>query len=196
MINATLDATISALRRYEPDGHAETNANANKTIGKIITISTRSKLISITVVKDSDIQQLLPKLFSIVHYNRGDVLRIVQADESIKILFDEKNFEEIEQIIPREKIKETDKNLAEINIHQYPDAKYTPGVIAIISNDLAMNNINIIDTVSCFPEMIWIVEEKDLLNAYDVIYRSWQEFRKRYHINEKPLTKPKPISHT
>lgn len=186
-IKATIDATISALRRYEPDGHEKFYMNAYKTIGKIITISTRSKLVSISVIKDSEIQQMLSQLFSIIHYNRGEVLRIVQADESINIIFDEKNYESIEQILPHDKMKVIDKNLAEINVHQHPDTKYTPGIMAIISNDLAMNNINIIGTISCFPEWIWIVEEKDLLNAYDVIHRLWQEFRKRYNINEKNL---------
>jgi hypothetical protein len=38
-----------------------------------------------------------------------------------------------------------------------------------------MNNINIIETVSCFPEWIWIVEEKDLLTTYKVIYQLWRE---------------------
>jgi len=188
-INATLDAVISALRRYDPNGHSEIYANAHRVIGKIITISTRSKLMSISVTKDSDIQQILPQMFTIIHYNRGDVLRIVQADESIKILIDEKNLEKVEQIIPTHKIIGMDKNLAEINVHQHPDTKYTPGVMATISNDLAMNNINVIETISCFPEWIWIIEEKDLLIAYSVIYRLWQEFRKRYFLNKSNVKK-------
>jgi aspartokinase len=174
-VDGTIDAVISALRRYEPDGHEEIYANAQKIIGKIISISTRSKIISISLVKDSKIQQLLPQLFSIIHYNRGDVLRIAQADESIKILIDGRNLEKIQKLIPKELIKGVEKNLAEINVHQHPDTIYTPGVIAIISNDLAMNNINIIETVSCFPEWIWIVEEKDLLTTYKVIYQLWRE---------------------
>ena len=87
-IDATLDGVSSAIRRYKLDHYDEIFTMANKIVS-LGEISTRGKLANIAVIKDAEIQQILPQLFSIIHYNRGDVLRIIQADEAIKILVNE-----------------------------------------------------------------------------------------------------------
>ena len=104
-------------------------------------LSTKSRLANIAVIKDSEIQELLPKLFSIIQFNRGDVLRIIQADEAIKILVNEKNLEKVKDLLPKNKIIKVDQNLAELNIHLHPDAIKTPGLTAAISTELAMDSI-------------------------------------------------------
>ena len=116
-------------------------------------------------------QNLLPELFSMIYYNRGDVLRIIQADESMKILVDEKNLEKIQKLFPEKKIIKIDKNLGEINMHLHPEAVNTPGIAGIITNELALNGINIMEIISCVPEMLFFVDEKDILSAHQVLYR-------------------------
>lgn len=181
-INGTIDSVISALRRYESKENKELYKKAVKIFEKTITISTRSKLVRILIIKEDKIQQILPQIFSIVNYAQGDVLRITQADKSLCLIFDQKNFENILKLIPKKFIKAVDKNLAEINLYLHPDTKHTPGITAILSNDLAMNHINIIGTISCNPEWIWIVEEKDLIKTYNVFYQLWQN--SKIHNNE------------
>jgi len=176
-LSATLDAVISAIRRYNLKKYDEIFKNANKIISQTA-ISTKSKLANIAVIKDEEIQNLLPKLFSIIHYNRGDVLRIIQSDESIKILVDEKNLEKVKSIFPKIKIIKIDKNLAEINMHLHPEAVNTQGIIAVSSNELAMNSINVMETMSCVPEMLWFVKEKDILHAYNVLYNLCESYNK------------------
>ena len=168
-LDTTVDAVISAIRRYDLESTISIFEKAHKVISKRIGLSTKSPLANISLIKDNEIQKLLPQLFSLIHYNQGDVLRIIHADESIKVLVDEKNLEKVTKIFPENKIIRIDKNLAEINIHQHPDARATPGVIAVISNELAMNKINILENMSCFPEWLWFVEEKDLLKTYSIL---------------------------
>ena len=45
-----------------------------------------------------------------------------------------------------------------------------PGIAARLLNEVAMNNINIIENISCFPEMIFIFEEKQMPKAYNVLH--------------------------
>ena len=94
-----------------------------------------------------------------------------QADEAIKILVNEKNLETVQALFPNKKIIKIDKNLAEINMHFHPEAVNTPGIIAVISNELAVNGVNVMETMSCVPEMLWFVKDKDLLKAYNVFYQ-------------------------
>jgi aspartokinase len=168
--DGTLDAVNSAIRRYKFDRYDEIFDTANEIVS-FGELSTRSKLANIAVIKDAEIQELLPKIFSIIQYNRGDVLRIIQADEAIKILVNEKNLEKVKNLFPKKKIIKIDRNLAEINMHLHPEAVKTPGIIAVISNELAMNGINVMETMSCVPEMLWFVKEKDVLKAHNVMFQ-------------------------
>lgn len=169
-IDATIDAVLSALRRYKIEKFTDLFHKSSKILRQA-TISTKSKLANVALIKDAEVQNLLPKLFSIIYYNRGDVLRIIQADESMKILVDEKNLEKIQKLFPEKKIIKIDKNLGEINMHLHPEAVNTPGIASIITNELAFNGINIMEIISCVPEMLFFVDEKDILSAHQVLYR-------------------------
>jgi aspartokinase len=141
-------------------------------------LSTRSNLANVALSKDTEIQKLIPEFFTIIQYDRGDVLRIIQADESIKVLINEKNLKKIIKVLPEEKILSIDENLAEINLHLTNKAKYTPGVLALITNELALNGVSIVEVLSCFPELLWFVYQKDLLKAYNILYQLCQSNKK------------------
>jgi len=169
-INATLDAVSSAIRRYKSDPYNDIYNRANNVIS-LGGISTKSKLANISLIKDTEVEEILPKLFSVIQFHRGDVLRIIQADEAIKILVNEKNLDTVKKLFPEKKVIKIDRNLAEINMHLHPEAVKTPGIIAVISNELAINGVNVMETMSCVPEMLFFVEEKDILKAYNVFYQ-------------------------
>jgi len=170
-IDATIDAVISAIRRYELNQYEELFTTAQNMIIQTVNLSTRSQLAGISLIKDTDTQKILPKLFNIIQYVRGDVLRIIQANESIKILIDEKNMENVLDLFSKDKIVTIDKELAEINMHIHPKMQITLGVLATITNELTINGINIVDAITCSPEMLWFVKEEDLLKAYNVLYQ-------------------------
>ena len=173
-INATLDAVISAIRRYEIDEHDKIFVVANEMLSKTINLSTRSGLVELSLVKESEIQRLLPDLFGVIHYARGNILRVIQASETLRLLIDEKNLEDVQAVFPKDKILTVNKQLAEINMYIHPEMQVTPGVLAVITNELAINGINIREVMTCSPEILWFVREKDLLNAYNVLYQLCQ----------------------
>lgn len=170
-MDTTLDAVISAIRRYELGRQDDIFITARKLIGQTINLSTRSGLAEISLIKDDDVQRLLPELFDIIDYARGEVLRIIQATRSIKILIDEKNLENTTDLFPKDKILKIDRNLAEINIHMHQKMLNTRGILAVMANELAINSINIIEIMSCIPEMLLFVKEEDILKAYQVLYQ-------------------------
>ena len=169
-MDATLDAVISAIRRYEIDRQEDLFGKARKVIRETFTLSTRSGLIEISLVKDDDVQRILPELFEIIDYARGEVLRVIQATECIKLLADEKNLEKVSNVFPKEKILRIEKNIAEINMHMHPNGAATRGILAVITNELAINGISIFEIMSCLPEMLLFVKEEDILKSYQVLY--------------------------
>ncbi len=170
-VDATLDAVSSAIRRYEIDKYADIFTTAHKLLHQTINLSTKSNLAEISLSKDAEVQHILPKLFEIISYVRGDVLRVMQANESIRLLIDEKNLEKVIALFPKDKIITKEKNLAEINIYIHPQMQKTPGILATIANELAINKINIVEFVTCPPEMLCFVKKEDLLRASDILYQ-------------------------
>ena len=65
-------------------------------------------------------------------------------------------------------------NLCEINMHLHPEAVNTPGIITTASTELAMNGINVMETMSCVPEMLWFVKEKDIVKAHQILHQLCQ----------------------
>lgn len=170
-MDATLDAVISAIRRYELEKQEDISVVARKLMSQTINLSTRSGLVKISLVKDDDVQRSLPKLYENINHSRGEILRVIQATASIKILIDEKNREDIIDLFPKDKILKITKNIAEINIHMHPKMETTYGILGTITNELAINGINIVEMMSCFPEMLLFVKEEDILKAYQVLYQ-------------------------
>lgn len=169
-MDTTLDAVISAIRRYEFGRQDDIFTNAREGLGKTVNLSTRSGLIEMSLVKDEDVQRVLPELFDIIDYARGEVLRVIQATEAIKILVDEKNLENVTELFQKDKILNIDRNIAEINMHMHPKMGATRGVLAVVGSELAINDVNVLEIMSCLPEMLLFVKEKDILKAYQVLY--------------------------
>ena len=133
-------------------------------------ISTRSHFVNIALIKGREAQEAISELFSIINFERGEALRIVQGEESIKIIIDEKNLEKSLKVIPKKIIIKMQEDLAEINIHLHDDAVKTPGIVLVLTTELMLNNVNVHEIMSCVPEMLIFVEEKDLLKAYQVLF--------------------------
>ena len=176
-MDTTLDAVISAIRRYETGGLDDQFTIARHIIDRTVTISTRSGLVEVSLIKNDDIQRSLPALFDIIDHNRGEILRIIQATETIKLIIDEKNLEDISSIFSKNGILKTEKYVAEINMHMHPKMVKTRGILAVISNEMTINGINIIEILSCIPELLIFVKEEDVLKAYQVLYKLCRNHR-------------------
>ena len=173
-VKGTLDAVISAIRRYQLTNFNDLFSSASILLTKTISISTKNNLAEISLLKDADVQRTLPKVFGIISYVRGDVLRIIQANESIRLLIDEKNMERVLALFPKDKVMTKEKGLAEINVYIHPQMQKTPGILAVITNELALHEINIVEILTCPPEMLVIVQKGDFQNASDVIHHLCQ----------------------
>jgi aspartokinase len=50
----------------------------------------------------------------------------------------------------------------------------TPGILAMIANELAINTINIVEVMTCPPEMLFFVKKEDFQKASNVIHQLCQ----------------------
>jgi len=178
-INATIDAVIGAIRRYELKQTDDIFENASRLFDHTINISTKNNLAEVSLIKDTEVQKFLPELFNIINYVRGDVLRIMQANDSVTLLFDDKNLKNVLALFPKNKIINTEKNLSEINIRIHPKMQTTPGILAVIANELAINGINIVELMTCPPELLCVIKKEDLIKSNSILFKLCESTEKK-----------------
>ncbi|MBI2665136.1 hypothetical protein HYX12_00775 [Candidatus Woesearchaeota archaeon] len=172
----TTDAVISAIRRYEEEKPLELKfETARKVIRRSEGIRITTNIIEFALEKNKEIQDLLPKAFSQVDYNKGEILLIIQGEKSIKLMINDKNKEKMEAIFPKKSIIDIVDNIAEINIQLSGEAVKTPGIITVLTTELMLHDINIVETMSCVPEMLFFVKQKDIVKSYQILFESCTE---------------------
>ena len=166
----SVNAVISAIRRYETEeNRSEVLKKALDVIGNA-TISSKNGIVSFTLTKDLSTERMLPSLFSAIDVEKRERLRIIQADESVKVVFDKRNLSKVKELINIKNIIRIDDDLAEVNLHLDERTWSTPGITAVLTNELSLHGINIVEIMSCMPEIIIFFKEKDLMRAYTVLY--------------------------
>ncbi len=164
-----MDAIISAIRRYENAPVRYQNQKKIYDLLKETKVLTRNKLSSCLIQKHQNIQKEISLIYELVNFSAGEILRIFELETYIKLIFDEKNYDKILNKINAKNILNRSKDLCEINLI-YPEiVTKIPGVFALISQELANNEISIIDSMICHSEHLIILDKKDFQVAFETI---------------------------
>ncbi|NOZ81195.1 MAG: hypothetical protein GXP63_05995 [DPANN group archaeon] len=170
LLNASLDAIISAIRRYqEEDPFIRAHEAASKVvIGAKLT--SNNHIASIMLRKNDEVERLLPRLSDEGLDIHSDRVRIVRAQKSLKIYLDDKYIEQVKGLFSEKDIIGTDTGLGEVIVDLREHHWETPGVLNVLSSEIALHNISIHEMVTCIPEIIFYFSEQDLMKAYEVLY--------------------------
>jgi aspartokinase len=163
-----LDAVMSAIRRYKREEKIKTEAELKKIFSNIA-IKTRNNIVDICVKESKKILEQLNKINSIVDIEKGEIIRIIQAEEGIRIIIDGKNLDKFNNYFSKNDCISIEKNLVEINLHFTSEASKTKGIIALISSSLNAEDINIVEIISSAPELLLFLKKDELLKALNVI---------------------------
>jgi aspartokinase len=165
-IELSVEALIGAIRRYDVRGMMAAHRGTGSLLKKL---TMRNKIVDVAILNDPEITAALAKFASTIDYSLGETFRLVSGVESIRVVIDEKNLDKMKSIIPKKNIPKISTGLAEIIVSMSEVADTTPGVVSDVTTELAMNGINMIEFMSCVPELIIVVDEKDALRSYDAI---------------------------
>jgi aspartokinase len=169
-LNASVDAVISAIRRYDENRPLEKGfERAKKVIAGSNDIRITTNIANISIEKNKKTQELLQKVFSLVDYEKGELLLVIEGEQSIKLLINEKNKAKLLSIFPPGSVRRVEGGLAEIDIHLSDEASRTPGIISVLSTELTINDINIVEIMSCLPEMLFFINQKDVGRSYPIL---------------------------
>jgi predicted regulator of amino acid metabolism with ACT domain len=165
----SFEAIVSAIRRYP----LEKGSGSRVAGGRIVTkLSMKNKMVAVALRNQPEIPRNLARFSSEVDYSRGDTLRIVSGPEAVTLIMDLKNLEKLMSMIPRSNVLAVTKNLAEIIVQHFETIVRRPGIVAIVTTQLAVNDVNMLDCAATYgppPQITIVVEEKDALRAYEAL---------------------------
>ena len=163
-----LDAVISAIRRYKRIEKEESNDKLRRIFSEIKVI-TRSNIVDIRVQKNKRSAENISKINSIVDIEKGEIIRFIQAEQSITIIIDEKNLDKFYNIFNKTDCISIDERLVEINLQFTKESQNIRGIVALVTSSLNAEGVNIVEIMSSAPELLIIVKKEDLLKTLNVV---------------------------
>lgn len=158
-INATLDSVVSSLRRYPLEAY-QAEEQTLHSIFKNSVVSTKNNFACLTIHRRPT--EVFNKLCTV----ELPELRITTGTHAVKLLVQNSTAEKLAKLF---KNVDLDKNLSEISVTVSAKAIKTKGVIARITAELALANINVRELLACSPQFLIYVSQKDLIKAHERI---------------------------
>ncbi|MBI4450524.1 hypothetical protein HY642_00990 [Candidatus Woesearchaeota archaeon] len=165
-LRASLDAVISAIRRFQSEELFEEEQKALLHVFHDAIVSTKNNMASITAkVEEHDFIKRL---------SAGDKVpdfKVVTGTHAFKLIVDQPRLDRLLALLKKDEIVSVENDLSEISITASEKAAHTKGVLARIASELALANINIIDMLVAMPEFLIYVKQRDIVKAHESILK-------------------------
>lgn len=132
-------------------------------------VTMRSDLIEITILKTPDSGDIIKKLYSFIDLKKGDFISIVQGLHEISVITNKKHEKDFLSSLKKKDIRNITKDISSLTIKIPEDSTEVIGLFYSLTRALSWENISIIEIVSTWSEMTYIVKTEDAPNAFRVI---------------------------
>ncbi|MBI2653193.1 ACT domain-containing protein [Candidatus Woesearchaeota archaeon] len=158
-LKKNFDAILIACRRFKSKlRKGEVHEKEILKILKDSKIEIKNKIVAVVLEKDIYFGHLISLEKEIKKQN--EIFRVIEGVSAITIITTEEFLDSIKKYF-RNKIILENKNLAEITIKSPKEIETTPGTYAYMSSLFGENNINIVESLSCWTDTIFLVKEED-----------------------------------
>lgn len=165
---ASLDALIVASRRYQARIRESTLARDRRVLAllKRSRMRLRNRMCVITLDKPREFDRLLVMQRE-VRRDRGD-FRFIEGEDAITLITNDLYLALVKTRLGSY-IKQSVSDVAQITLIFDERIETTPGVVSYIYSLLASNNVNIREEMSCWTDLLLLVDEKDSGRAMEVL---------------------------
>jgi len=157
--------TVSLKRLKERSGHLY----ERKGEFYALEINTSSNLIELTVGKTGRLPRIMKDIYEFPELEEGCIMHAVHGNNQTTFVFTSRLEKKMKALLAGEKVISDIAGLAQLSIKFDEKMFQTPGFIVYVLKELAWNNIGIVEIVSTYTELIIIVKENDLMNAYKIV---------------------------
>lgn len=125
--------------------------------------------ITIAISEGKNISRLISRIYGTIDTRKGDFLSITKGRSEITIITNMKLRKKIHELIGGHDIKDEVLDLATLSISLPEDSLKTTGLFYYFTKALTLEGINIVELVSTYTEMQFILDEEDIHNATELI---------------------------
>ncbi|MBI2541238.1 hypothetical protein HYV80_00820 [Candidatus Woesearchaeota archaeon] len=122
-------------------------------------IEIKNKVIAVVLEKDIYFDNLTSLAKEIK--KRKEIFGVIEGASGITVITTE-DFTDLIKKYFKNKIILENRNLAQITIKSPKEIETTPGTYAYVCSLLGENNINIVETLSCWTDSIFLIDEGDI----------------------------------
>jgi hypothetical protein len=168
-IPGSVHAVMSAIRRFDLSPHIDDSEDIANVL-RVSKISTKSRLVLLTISRDpAYLKKLLPELLAKINPSIGDLIRSTWGRKSLKLIIDHTKKDEVISLIKKEYLIDIKEHVGEINIDLGQGYERVRGIGASILQMMAINSIPVQEVFTAVPEIILIVNEKDIGVAHEAL---------------------------
>lgn len=164
------EAALIACRRYELDPKDKTNQAEIIRVLHRSKIEIRTKVAILTARPSWNIYAKLERAMNALR-GRNHPLHVIQGTASVTIITDESVAKELEDIVGKEDILKRQEDLVELVVVSPDVIEEVPGIMAYLSTALAGKGINFVEVISCYKDTMFVIEEKDMVKAFETLNR-------------------------
>ena len=162
------EAVMIACRRYAVK---IAKSDHERDILKILansSLEVRTKICIVMAKNDWTVLHRLESVFQRL-INEKAIMQVIQGARAITVIADEKLKNDVVNAVGRENILKVRVDLVEITVKSPERIVETSGVFAFLASNLAENNVNVVETASCYTDTIFIVNEADMIYGYSIL---------------------------
>lgn len=163
----SLDSVISSIRRFQGAERFAEDEKALMNIFRDSVISTKNNMACVTIgLRSKDV-------FNRICTNGSALMpfKVTSGSEEMKIIVEQPHLEKVKNWFDKKEIREINKDLSELSVIVSEEAGHTKGVVARLSSELSLANINIHELIVIMPEFLVYVKEKDIVKAHEAILK-------------------------
>ncbi len=172
-----LNAIIAAIQRYAQKIKGIPLANQILEIIANFHLTLKNDIVSITLKRVERSYNLILESYKKINWESGERILIFQSEGEISCLLDKVN---ADYLLSNGKsdLENIEENLSILIIKTPPEMVEVPGVLYYLTGLISRANITLIDFVTTYREIIFVVHDKDASKTFEILDESITTSRK------------------
>lgn len=162
------EAALMACRRYELDPKSRINEEAILKVLRRSKLEIRTKVVTMTVRPSWHMYGKLEKMMSAMRGREG-AMHVIQGTAGVTLIMDGAVAKEVRDILGEDEILKEGRDLVELIVNSPDVIEDVPGILSFLASSLSSKGINFLEVISCYKDTMFVIEQKDMMAAFDTL---------------------------
>ena len=172
-----LNAIIAAIQRYAQKIKGKLLSNQIFDLIAKFRLTLKNDMISVTLKRVEKSYNLILESYKKINWESGERILIFQSEGEISCLLDKVNADYL-LLNGKSDLENVEENLSILVVKTPPEMVEVPGVLYYLTGLISRAGITLIDFVTTYREIIFVVHDKDASKTFEILDSSIKNSRK------------------